>query len=340
MLRDVKGQIVAQKVPPKRGRNVTPTQATQMSYFQAVQRVFAYLPPHEKEYWMKMAEGGPFLPRDFWTSNCYQRFLGVITEDGKTIMPVRSMFDISSALDVIAQTEGQLLYRSEELWEGLLIGAPNEVLTVDPSTNLPAWRPSAGGGGGSPWSPPALSDWTTRQGGVATPLVSTTLPGIGAAIDTSSTTSANVWSKSVNPAAEYIMFGFSALSSRLMTTFLNFGYTAGLTGSGAQVSIRWTRPTNEWDIRARDVDQVQPWQSGQTRATYISSMIGTLFVRVQRAGTQVIWSAGTDPSTMSEFLRSTPEWAPANLNTAAILYQVRGPIPQPGSFNVFHYEEG
>ena len=340
MLRDVKGQIVAQKVPPKRGRNVTPTQANQMSYFQAVQRVFAYLPPHEKEYWMKLAEGGPFLPRDFWTSNCYQRFLGVITEDGKTIMPVRSMFDISSALDVIAQTEGQLLYRSEDLWEGLLIGAPNEVLTVDPSTNLPAWRQSAGGGGGSPWAPPAIADWTIRQGGVDTPLIATTQPGIGAAIQPTGALGNNVWTKAANPNSEYIIFGISALSNQLTETFISLGWGTGLTTFGAQFQLYFPNTASGFQIRARQMSSVSPWASSGTIGTWPSEQIGPLFLKLARDGNEIVYSVGTDPQTMGEVARLNPSWEPADLNLAAILFVNFGQFARGAAFQIFHYEEG
>ncbi len=89
----------------------------------------------------EMAAGSGMYPRDILLKAMRGRLYWWIDQDGWKWYSVAAVNDISEALDVLAQTVGDVLVRATDRWRAPLIGAAGTVLTNQGPGLPPAWQP-------------------------------------------------------------------------------------------------------------------------------------------------------------------------------------------------------
>lgn len=149
-----------------------PLKKKHQELFKYVNLLIKYQAPGTQQILMEATKGTALMPRDLAVAAMYGRLFMIQRPDGRKIYSMANMQDVSFSLDSIGQLRGQMLYRSDTYWTYIPPGEPNEVLTWDPTTDLPAWQPKTGGGFNW-WFAPPLSSWFTLVSGDATNLVMT-----------------------------------------------------------------------------------------------------------------------------------------------------------------------
>lgn len=95
------------------------------------------------------AKNSPYLARDILMASAMGTFIEGTMANGKTkVSLVATNATVQQLLDSIGFEPGTMLVRTNAEWQALLIGEPDQVLTIDPVTMLPDWADASGGGGG------------------------------------------------------------------------------------------------------------------------------------------------------------------------------------------------
>lgn len=141
--------------PKKRGKPKTPEQAQAQALFKQACQALKRMPAPFLNYAREQAKGTPMLPRDYLMAAGYGRGRTLKLPNGERRYWMATRVDMSMLMDNIGDQEGMLLYRGpNDLWLGLAIGEPGQVLQVS-DDQLPQWAdPTGGGGGGWRWATP------------------------------------------------------------------------------------------------------------------------------------------------------------------------------------------
>ena len=142
------GRAIIQAWPKKRGRPLNPITIEQNLKFREANQLAKYAPSDDQWMAIEVTKDGPWYPRDLLMSAMFGRLFETITVDGRKMVSMAVIEDISSDLDLIgSQDHGTVLFRGEELWKGLGPGVVGEVLTSGGPTADPFWGGGGGGGG-------------------------------------------------------------------------------------------------------------------------------------------------------------------------------------------------
>lgn len=102
--------------PRTRGRGGTKVQKKNQQNFMNAQRATKYFAPQMYLWFMQQVEDSPLLPRDAMTMMLYNRLYAFTLETGRTLWPMPAYYDVSGALDVITNEQGQTLVRGANGW--------------------------------------------------------------------------------------------------------------------------------------------------------------------------------------------------------------------------------
>lgn len=109
-----------------------------------------YQPPDAQVFSRAVADRTVLAARDIMIAAMYGRFGHILRSDGRKLYPMPAIQDVSSLLDAIGQTPGDLLVRGPSLWQRVPLGVPAQVLTVQPDGSL-AWNTPTSGAGLPPF---------------------------------------------------------------------------------------------------------------------------------------------------------------------------------------------
>lgn len=146
VVRVSEGVAIVQAWPRKRGRSRNPVTIEQNLKFKEANQLAKYAPSDDQWMAIEVAKNSPLYPRDLLLAAMYGRLFETITVDGRRMVSMAVIEDISSDLDLIGSTtHGAILIRDDDLWTGLPPGAVGQVLTSGGGGANPFW--GAGGGG-------------------------------------------------------------------------------------------------------------------------------------------------------------------------------------------------
>lgn len=126
--RESGGNLYAQARPTHNPSGDNPNSQAWAEFFRRVQQQFPFLHPLEHNGWTATARPGRLYPRDLYTAAMFGRGFGITLPDGRTIMPARSLFDLSRTLDIFDNRSGSILFRDQRLWQSLGPGEPGQVI--------------------------------------------------------------------------------------------------------------------------------------------------------------------------------------------------------------------
>lgn len=143
------GNLVVKAWPKKRGKPRSQAQAEAQALFKQACIGLKSMPAPFLNYAREIVKGTPMLPRDYLMAAGYGRMQTLRLNNGERRFSMATRVDLSTLLDNIGFEEGMLLYRgTQDLWVGLAVGEPGQVLTVD-EAQMPSWQFQIGGGGGA-----------------------------------------------------------------------------------------------------------------------------------------------------------------------------------------------
>jgi len=148
------GTLVLQKHPRKQPVARTDAEAANRNYLASLAEVMKYVNAYEQEFARSLAKQTQLAPRDLLFIAYSGRLGYLIRKDGTKIYAMTSKYQVSSILDSIGQFPGMMLYRGDQTWENVPIGAAGQVLTVSDDL-LPTWAAGGGAGGGHWYQEPA-----------------------------------------------------------------------------------------------------------------------------------------------------------------------------------------
>lgn len=94
-----------------------------------------------------LTQGRPLMWRDFLMQMLAGRFGALVLEQGRELHSLAERDDVSDALDLIGQAEGDILVRGPVIWEVRSPGLAGTILTSTGPGSTPEWQ--AGGGLGA-----------------------------------------------------------------------------------------------------------------------------------------------------------------------------------------------
>lgn len=134
------GRIVIAKWPRKRGPSTNPVTIEQNEWFRQASKAIKYTDPYIQFSAMKLAHGSPLYPRDLLMSAMAGRLYGSLLVDGKRLVPMARLQDISADLDdLLGDTPGTVAFRGNQLWEGLPPPDQDSLLRYDFADAQPYW---------------------------------------------------------------------------------------------------------------------------------------------------------------------------------------------------------
>ena len=143
--RTLGGQLVAQSKPRPRGRGGSPQQLELQKRFGEAARAIRYTDAAGQHTSRMLAEGYPQQPGDL----LMQAMLGTIGSlhftDGTELHSVAERDEVSSSLDLIARTEGDIMVRGPGLWIPASPGPVGYVWTSNGPGAEPTYQPAGGG---------------------------------------------------------------------------------------------------------------------------------------------------------------------------------------------------
>lgn len=143
------GTAIIQAWPRKRGRPRNPITIEQNLRFKEANILAKYAPSDDQWMAIEVAKNGPLYPRDLLMSAMFGRLFETITVDGRKMVSMAVIEDISADLDLLGSNmQGSVLIRTETLWTGLPPGTLGQVLNSGGPSANPFWGSGGGGGGG------------------------------------------------------------------------------------------------------------------------------------------------------------------------------------------------
>lgn len=144
VVRRVRGQLVIQKWPRKRGPPTNPTTIDQVEKFREAGRAAKRVNPAEQTFMYQITKGSINLPRDLLYMQFYGRGIWISLPDGRRYYSMASVQDVSTLLDALGFAEGDILVRTEDGWRALEPGPVGYALTSQGPGSTPIWSPGAG----------------------------------------------------------------------------------------------------------------------------------------------------------------------------------------------------
>lgn len=95
---------------------------------------------------MQATENTPFMPSDLFLMMQAGTLFQLQLEPGRTLNSLASKSTISASLDILGQTQGQVIVRGATYWQALGPGASGQVLVSQGSSAPPKWAGSSAGG--------------------------------------------------------------------------------------------------------------------------------------------------------------------------------------------------
>ena len=314
LLYSSQGQFIAAKWPEPKSAAWLRKNKIKAQGFRQVQQFFRYLPPWEHDVYVSMSEGGPFLPRDFWTMNTYQRFLAIERFDGSLLVPERSQIDVSESLDILGNPIGGILYRDAPYWKALDPGNADDVLTSNGPGAAPSWKPASGGGGGKPYNtPPKLADFSTALNNLPADLEDADNGGILVTVPDSSLWSSDlkvVLDQPRNSGNNTVEASFILAVGSSSYTNVGIWMADQSAGKGTFVALRLSG--NDFKREPRLLENPD-YPGFLNRTGLISDQVfskDTLYLRAVMTSSTVTAYVALDPATWIEFASYTPTSAP------------------------------
>lgn len=137
------GQIIVKKWPKKRSKKMSAKQLAAMEKFRQANLLVKYIPAEQVSPIMDVIQGTHLLPRDLFIKGMYGRLFSISLDDGRTLIPVAFMQEVSESLDAINNQPGSILARSDTLWVAVPSGLKGQILTSQGPALLPVWKPPA-----------------------------------------------------------------------------------------------------------------------------------------------------------------------------------------------------
>ncbi len=140
------GTAIVQAWPKGRGRPRNPVTIEQNLRFKEANTLAKYAPSDDQWMAIEVTKNGPLYPRDLLMSAMFGRLFETLTVDGRRMVSMAVIEDISSDLDLLGSgVQGAVLFRGQDLWQEVGPGAVGDVLTSGGPAANPFW--GAGGGG-------------------------------------------------------------------------------------------------------------------------------------------------------------------------------------------------
>lgn len=141
----VRGAIRVRKWPVKRGKNAAPKTKVYQEWFREALALVKRMEPGFLHQMMLLTKGGPLYPRDLALNMLSGHYCFFTMWDGRKLFPEAYQVDVSTALDVISQIPGTIMFRGKDLWEPVLPGLPGQTLFFNGADTPPVWAdPSVG----------------------------------------------------------------------------------------------------------------------------------------------------------------------------------------------------
>lgn len=134
------GNLVAAKWPEPRKGNISQKQKDEMERFRQTQWLTKYVPGFIMAEIIDLVAGTTLLPRDLITQGMYGRLFSIGVNGGKVMVPMAFKVDVSTSLDTIGQTEGQMMVRGSALWDPLPQGRVGQRLVSQGPGTAPLWQ--------------------------------------------------------------------------------------------------------------------------------------------------------------------------------------------------------
>lgn len=138
-VREWRGKLIICKWPEKKGRNLNPKTRVQMEWFKNANLLAKYLIPQQQIIAREASSDTPLLPRDLLIAAMAGRLWSIVLEGGGQINSVAAASDVSTNLDIIAQTPGDMLVRGDDVWERLF-GPAGYIIISNGPTAAPQYK--------------------------------------------------------------------------------------------------------------------------------------------------------------------------------------------------------
>ncbi len=149
MIDTVRGVLRVRKWPKKYGKPRSASQAYWVDWFKQANLLAKYADAMSQRRAIEMTKGSGLYPRDVLLKAMRGRLYWWIDDTGWKWYPMAGISDISGALDVLAQTVGDVLVRATDRWRPPPPGVAGDVLTNQGPGTPPEWAAGGGGGGGA-----------------------------------------------------------------------------------------------------------------------------------------------------------------------------------------------
>lgn len=147
MIDTVRGVIRVRRWPKKRGKPKSEKQRFWIDWFTQANLLAKYADPMSQARAIEFSKDSGLYPRDILLQAMRGRLYTWADETGWRWFSVAAIQDLSDTLDVLAQTVGSILVRAVDRWRAPDPGNVDDVLTLKGTPPIPAWFPTAGGGG-------------------------------------------------------------------------------------------------------------------------------------------------------------------------------------------------
>lgn len=146
------GEVVA-SMPSKPGKARSSLQQQNMDLFKQATIAMKLMPAPFLVKSAKDAKGTPMLPRDAILAALYGKGPTIVLPGGRVIRPMANRVDMSSVMDNIAWRPGSMLWRDNELWQGIDPPAVPSLLGFD-LVDGPVWLDAENFGSSRIWQNP------------------------------------------------------------------------------------------------------------------------------------------------------------------------------------------
>lgn len=154
------GEVTA-SWPQKRGRKSNDLDKLNKKLFKDACIATKIMAPDFIAYHAENAKGTPMLPRDALIAALFGKGPVIHLPNGQRRIPMATRVDMSMMMDNIAWRAGSILWRNEEVWEGLDPPDEYKVLVYDPELG-PYWADPSSVASGKSWIMPIGTNLTSH----------------------------------------------------------------------------------------------------------------------------------------------------------------------------------
>jgi hypothetical protein len=141
----VRGSIRVRSWPVKRPGPRHPTNEYWTKWLKAATFLYRYQPADVQAQLQEATRGTVWMPRDIFIACLRGRAFLPQDEFGRKYYPMALVQEVSQSLDSIAQLEGDLMVRGEDIWQAIHAGTEGQILVMN-AAGMPEWGDSAAGG--------------------------------------------------------------------------------------------------------------------------------------------------------------------------------------------------